>query len=261
MVESQAWDELSRYRQRYDIEDRVGSIASLERSIQRRRSRASVVRRRVGELEGLLAESQRELTVIESEITQSRRVGAQLIREILDQVRIDHHEAWTPTPIRGFRMWQVNDDGFRGAKMAWLSPIFVAECLREVPGEDVPHPVERCGPPACGVYATKRIEMFPQGIGGRLQEGQAIGVVGMTGKVIEHAKGYRSARAIVLAVVVRYRAHWLLTAESELIKQVFADPATVVLSCGKLGFPPAATIDAFLNETRQKEETWTSESN
>ena len=254
--ELDAWTRLAIYRQRYDIEDRLGPIDGLERSIQRRGVRSAAAQRRVDELETLLAEAQRELRTLEREIEKTRRFGAHFIDEILDQVRIDHREAWTPRPVRGFRMWQVNDDGLYGAKTRWQTPTLDAICLRDIPGDDIPHSARRCGVPACGIYATKRVELFPQGVSGRLESDKAIGVVAMTGKVFEHTHGYRCARATVIAIVARWRTHWLMTDDPELIRELAADPQHTIRDSGKRGFPADSTIDSFLNNTRAKEETW-----
>lgn len=149
--EPDPWAELEIYRQRYDIEDQLVQVRSLERSIARRRAKATTVVRRLEQLERQLAGARRELAAVDREMAGSREIGALLIRDILDQVRTERGEAWTPVAIRGFRMWQIEDNALRGAQMPWTSPLFTASCLREVPGDDIPHSDTRCGPPACGV--------------------------------------------------------------------------------------------------------------
>lgn len=249
------WNQLARYRQRYDIEDQLGPLVSLEQSIRRRRTRLAAIRRRVEELETMLSASQRELTAIEREIAESSRVGGFLIDEILDRVRIEQHEAWSPSAVFGFRKWQVRTDGLYGAKQRWLSPTMDAECLRRIPGDDVPHAMRVCGPPACGIYATKGIEMFGSCAWG-LSDGEALGLVAMTGKVIEHEHGYRGAKATLVAVAARYRGMSLRTAEPGLIEELFDGPPEVFARAGD-AMPPTISIDAFLNATKQKEESWT----
>lgn len=250
------WVELTRYRERYDIEDRLEVVSSLERSIQRRHVRLAAAQQRVADLEKLLAEARRDLDVVDTEVRKSRQVGAQLISEILDQVRTENGEAWSPTPVLGFRMWHVADDALEGATQhRWASPSMRATCGRRIPGQDVPHSEERCGPPACGIYATKEVGWFPTVSGRRIDPDQAIGLVAMTGKVIEHDRGYRAAHVTVVALVARHRDRWILTDDAEIIASLFADPAATFACWGQES--PHKDIEEFLNGARERRQPWT----
>jgi hypothetical protein len=256
--DTSAWSDLEVYRQRYDIEDRLQQVRSLERSIARRRARETTLRRQVETLTQQIEEIRRQVSSIESEILGSLRAGNLLIEDILDRVRRDQGEAWAPTPIHGYRMWWIENNVFHGSQMPWTTPTMSSSCLREVPGEDIPHSESRCGPPACGVYAVKDFDMFPARVSDHTEEGSAVGVVAMTGKVIEHAHGYRAARASVLAIWVRHGGNWLATADPEQIRALFDDPQVTVRSHGKTGFTPPSAVRAFLESSSEKEETWIS---
>ncbi len=252
------WGELATYRQRYDIEDRIEPVLSLERSIGRRRARRAGIRRRAGELRRLLTECDAEVEALDGEIAGSERMGALLIRDILDRVRLDEGEAWSPSPIRGYRMWRIEDNTMLGSQqMPWGSPAITARCLRDVPGDDIPHAEARCGPPACGVYATKDLSMFPLKVVQSSWDGYALGVVSLTGKVVEHEQGYRGARASVVGIAARLGDRWLTTARPAHIESLFADPESAMTDLGSPGFAPPGAVEVFLTQWREKEHTWT----
>lgn len=258
IVESDSWQQLEVYRQRYDIEDRLGAIESLERSIHRRQARLDAARRHVDQLEAMLGESRRDLDAIRREIAESRRVGAHLIDEIIEQVRVDEGEGWTPWPVRGFRVWSIEEEGLVGAKMRWPTPRMCAVCLKGAPGDDIPHTASACGTPPCGIYAAKGLDFFDRlGSTPWLDSVGVTGVVAMAGKVVEHDDGYRCARATVEAVSVQLRDAALLTDNASLVEAVFADPVATVERHGERGWLEPSVVTAFLTRAKQKEETWT----
>lgn len=111
---------------------------------------------------------------------------------------------WSPAAILGFRGWRITGGVLHGAKRAWPTPHYVAGCLRgnqEIPSAEVPHTRGECGAPPCGVYATKEpppiVDMFID-LGAPI----AIGLVELSGKVVEHEYGYRGAEATAVAMVV-----------------------------------------------------------
>lgn len=252
---TEAWERLARYRQRYDIDDRLDAVLRLGQSIRRRRERLHSARRRVAELEKMLAEARHAAQVLNTEVTESEKLGAVLIDEILDQVRIEMGEAWSPRPIRGYRMWEALASGFHGATgTKWESPTMVATCLSNVPGEDIPHRADVCGWPACGIYASKRRPDLPHG--GSLYSRLAIGVVAMTGKVVEHELGYRAARATVIAIAVRWGDHTVVTDDPEIIAALFADPAAAMDAHAFSHLPDEREVEEFLEKVKREEEAW-----
>ncbi len=113
---------------------------------------------------------------------------------------------WSPTPILGFRGWHVRDGRLHGAVRPWPTPIHHAGCVKRgrqdvAPAIDVPHTNGECGRPACGIYATKEpgpiVDMFID-LGGAV----AVGIVELSGKVVEHEYGYRAGVAMAVAMVV-----------------------------------------------------------
>lgn len=252
---AEQWELLDIYRDRYPIEHLLGEVDSLKRSIERRRLKRGSIRRRVEELEKMLADARTELDAVMAEIQGSLSVGSLLIDEILDKVREDNAERWSPTPIRGFRVWRVQPEAVWGSQVAWHQPILTSKCLRSVPGEDVPHSVTRCGPPACGIYAVKSLEMFPPDVASCQFRDMAVGVVALTGKVIEHDLGYRAARAKAVAVAVHFEGKRLAIRRENELRALFRNPAeTVARLKAKSDSSPEETR-AFLEQV-QKEDPW-----
>jgi hypothetical protein len=253
------WAQLATYRQRYDIEDRIGTIRSLERSMARREMSLRGRTVRLKELEHQIKEERRAIKALESELEGSRRAGALLIEEILDEVRIENGEAWSPVPVRGFRAWRVADNRLHGSQSPWTSATYEATCLRSVPNDDIPHSEQICGPPACGIYATKTMEKYPTSITGALAEDHAFGVVAMTGKVVEHSGGYRSECANVVALAVRSDRRWLVTAKPDEIEAIFQDPERAIAEHGHTGYASPFRVQHFLEHWKRKEERWISD--
>jgi hypothetical protein len=249
------WEQLETYRERYDIEDQLGRLTSLERSITRRHARARALRRRQDELESQLETTRKELTAVESEIARSDLTGRLLVEEVLSRVKEEMGEVWSPTPILGYRLWAIDETGLRGAKVRWQRPRLGTRCLNRVPGEDVPHSTGKCGPPPCGIYVTKRLDVLRRELRVDDEPGYAVGVVAMTGKVIEHELGYRAASAEVLAIVARGESSTVATDEPARIERLFNDPK------GELDAHRGAHLrggaDRFLEQWKERRETWT----
>jgi hypothetical protein len=256
-AEVDQWKRLEVYRQRYAIEDRLAPVASLEKSIGRRRMRSAALTRRFEELRELLMEVRSELAAVEAEIEGSRQTGALLIEEILDQVQIEVGEGWSPTPVLGYRVWQIANDKVTGNQVHWDSSTLESMCLREIPGEDLPHPVHRCGPPACGIYAVKDLEMFPSGVARGEIHDTVVGVVAMHGKVVEHEDGYRAQCATAVAVSANDGKRRLMTTDPLEIESLFKDPLAALAQADRMGEGGENPTKAFLEIFVEKENTWT----
>lgn len=249
------WEQLAIYQERYDIDDQLGRVTSLQRSLDRRRARAHALRRREAELEAQLGKTRHELTAIEGEVSGSNRTAKLLVEDILSRVKSSMGEVWSPTPILGFRLWAIDDAGLHGAKVRWAGPELSSHCLNRVPGEDIPHSMRRCGPPSCGIYAAKRLDVLRKELGIGDEPGFAVGVVALTGKVIEHEHGYRGANAQVRAIVARKDESILATDDPEQIGALFTEPR------GTLAASPNASVpggtDQYLEDWKEREEKWT----
>ncbi|HEX6221734.1 MAG TPA: hypothetical protein VF115_11620 [Acidimicrobiia bacterium] len=250
------WDLLQVYRERYPIGHLLEQIDSLERSIERRRVRHQAIRRRMEDLEKQLTETKAEFDAVSDEIAGSRATGALLIEDILSRVRLENDERWSPTPLRGFRVWRIESDSIWGNQVTWTEPRLVGRCLRSIPGEDVPHSMDRCGPPACGIYAVKDLDMFPSDVAGCEFRDMAVGVVALAGKVIEHELGYRAQRASVVALAVHHEGHRVVTRQKSELEALFRAPADAIARLENNRFSSPNEARAFLESSR-KEDRWT----
>lgn len=248
------WEQLAAYRDRYQITHLLGPIDSLEKSIQRRELRSLALTRRIGELEKDLAGARNELGAVRAEIEGSRSTGALLIEEILGRVRIDHGEAWSPNPFRGFRVWRIHEKAIWGNQVVWPEPRMEGRCLRSIPGDDIPHSVSRCGPPACGIYAVKNLDMFPPEVGAAEVRGSVVGVVALSGKIIEHELGYRASRARVLAAAVNASGRRRLFNSPDEMADLFHDPIGTVEDRSEEKEP--TEVRGFLEMIQKEEKLW-----
>lgn len=121
-------------------------------------------------------------------------------------------EWWSPHSIYGYRMWELRWGRLHGAWSAWDTPVKTAECLSDdrapaVPPGPIPHAAGECGTPPCGIYALKD----PEGLAAAVDVGlrrlarlstYALGLVTLTGRVVEHDHGYRGERAEVVSLAV-----------------------------------------------------------
>ena len=256
-TEVDQWRRLEIYRQRYSIEDRLGTLLGLEKSMNRRRVRAAMLTRRLDDLTEQISEVRGELRAIDSELAGSHDTGALLIEEIIEQVRSEMGEAWSPNPVRGFRVWRIENNKVMGNQVHWASPTLVSRCLRDIPGEDLPHPVSKCGPPACGIYAVKELDMFRGELVHGALDRSVVGVIGMTGKVIEHEDGYRSQAATALAIVAKDQNLRLVTEEAAEIESFFDDPFGAMARVGTAFERDDRTARDFLVSMQTKEQEWT----
>jgi hypothetical protein len=137
---------------------------------------------------------------------------------------LDRDAYWSPTPILGFRVWEAGKR-LQGARKPWLSPTYEAGCLRgssEQFDDAVPHTDGHCGKPPCGIYAAKD----PDPLLGKYwwRPGRVIGLVELSGKVVEHDFGYRARRATAVFLVVSWIGGEEVASTPEDVAAVFADP-------------------------------------
>ena len=149
-------------------------------------------------------------------------------------------EFWTPGLVLGFRMWDLRGR-LLGAWKPWDRPEYEARCLSRRTGPDageVPHTDGRCGHPPCGLYCFKEPEQLLAAFG--LPTGTArwvLGLVSLSGKVVEHESGYRAQKARVLAAAVVGRGRIVRIEGDARLQALFADPEATI--AGLLSADPA----------------------
>ena len=209
------------------------------------------------QLEKELLDARAEAKAARSEVVGTERMGSLLVAELVERIRIENKEGWSPEPILGFRMWVIRETGVFGAKTRWRRPKMTSACLNRIPGEDLPHGFDRCGPPACGIYATKSLAVLRRELGVADINGYMVGLVGMTGKVVEHDRGYRAAEAEAVAVALSLNGRHLMTDDECVIADLFADPARTIGEIGVAGKTDQREADEYLERWKEENESWT----
>lgn len=134
---------------------------------------------------------------------------------------------WSPVAVLGFRAWAVKRH-LTGVYGVWAEPSYRAGCHTRG-GErfdpEVPHTDGRCGNPPCGIYAYKDPGSLIAEVGPIAgQQRVAFGLVAMTGKVVEHTRGYRASHVRVLAMAVAGRGRLVEVEGEEWLRRLFDDP-------------------------------------
>lgn len=207
-------------------QDRYGELPGLD-DVARAGKTLAMRRRRLEQLSRELERIDDQMRSTASEVARIERWMEFCLRDVIARAKRDHAEGWSPTPVLGYRLWAVGDDGLHGVKMVWPGRKLTATCLSSGGKREIPHTDGRCGRLGCGVYAAKTVDpLFTEfdiaGIGD-----VALGLVALTGKVVEHDHGYRGAEAEVIALGASRRDHLLLTADPDRIETVFADPTVI----------------------------------
>jgi hypothetical protein len=206
-------ERLEQLKRRYGAWALDEQLLRLERRVQTRH-------RRIAELREQQAEIERQVTWLASEIDGLNKGYYLLAAELIDRMEREHPEGWSPTSVLGYRAYDFRSDGLYGAWVKWDSPDLDAECSRFDPDE-VPHTNGRCG---CGIYAAKNLhDLLTEYVPGLLN-GFAVGLVAMSGKVVEHERGYRAGHARVIALALSGSTTLVLTDDPAEIAAIFRDP-------------------------------------
>ncbi len=167
-------------------------------------------------------------------------------------------QAWSPTPVYGYRLWAWKDGQVHGVRERWTAPRLQATCEGNGSRIEVPHSDGRCGRLGCGVYASKDAHALLTEFAPALRSGFIVGLVALTGKLVEHERGYRAEEAEVEAMVAVDRMHAEFIAERVRIDAVFAgagldDTVAVPLESDVL----PTKIAHFLTEQERNRNPWT----
>jgi hypothetical protein len=234
---------------RYGVRETRPELDRIEVAMNRRRFKIKHLRSRITEIEEQLRWLQNELEGYDKGL-------ALILREAIDELREGHPDTWSPFPVLGYRMWVADDSGFSGVRRVWASSTMEATCLTTGDDDEVPHTDGRCGFPPCGVYAMKDARELlterPPHTNGTV----VVGLIGMSGKVVEHRRGYRAAKATVLALVLLGDTPAGIADPAE-IDALFQDPSHPARSAPLVGAPTESAITFLEDQARRL--TWTSE--
>jgi len=236
-----------------EIGNEIESARKLEGKAQQRRTRAATLVKQITQL-------QQEVEAFEQEATGYERGIQALFGAVVDRIERGYGPAWSPWPVLGYRIWSIEGNGLHGAWVHWRSTNLTATC-RNGALEDVPHDNRRCGPPSCGIYAVKRIHTLLNNYPIEDPSQFAIGLVALSGRVVEHTRAYRALHARVVALGAVVGRRMILTSDPQRLHEIFAD-----VGAASAAFPDV-TADAgevddriidFLTEQERIHTTWTS---
>lgn len=218
--------EYEEYREDVGNQAADEAVAAALNAIHGKRSRVDAIARQIDEL-------RREAHWLAEEI-RGREAGLELMLQ--DAIRRWDHlrgRVWSPTPVLGFRAWGIGPPGgLRGVRVIWRARRKTAECSRSGHGRP-PHSDGRCGRLGCGIYAAKDVHELAHS---RLLDGVeafVIGLVALTGKVVEHESGYRAEHAELIAACAVSGQGYLETEAGDVIDALFEDPAGAVARLGR----------------------------
>lgn len=242
---------LQRYVERYG---RLGGMVDVEKA-------NSAMGFRQRRLDRLLEEEARikgEIRAMASEITRIQKWVEFCLEDAVERVKQEHKEGWSPLPVLGFRLWWIGDGALNGVKAPWLNRKMTAVCLTRGGDVEIPHSDGRCGRLGCGVYAAKTIEPLYRDFDVKSIKDVALGLVAMTGKVVEHDDGYRAAEVTVVALAAALQGHLLLTNDPVCIDAVFEGPdlikaAAVVASEERR----LSEMETYINDQARRQGEWT----
>jgi hypothetical protein len=242
--------EWERLRARYHITEAPPEIARLQLGVVRRQAKIRHLRSRIEELSS-------EIRVLESELAGLEKIFGLVLGEAIEEARSSHGEVWSPVQVLGFRIWDVAGGRLHGYRECWDRPWMTARCPTTGDNFEVPHTDGRCGEPPCGIYAAKDVEVLLEAHADLDLTEIAVGLVGMTGKVVEHEHGYRAEHVTVLALALLEDGEVRTVSDPEEIESLFEEVRGGGEAPVEDGIRVRTRVVEFMREQFEKESQWT----
>lgn len=190
----------------------------------------------------------------------TQQTGARRAR-MRELMAVDPKVMWSPSPAIGYRVWELKPSGFSGVRDVWTSSSFTATCESD---GDVPHSDGRCASVAfgCGVYVAKDLRTLLTSFGVAERDNVAVGAVALTGKVIEHERGYRAEQTRVVTLAFLDRLWMTLIEDEDDVSEAFSSRGNRVKSLGYVESRPAsdrgveAALMRFFEEQQKECTSW-----
>lgn len=179
--------------------DGVDEVERLDVSIQRRRNR---IRHLDAQIDRLMEERDR----LEGEILGCFTGAEALLVDLIEKLEALDGPSWSPDPVPGFTILEVEDGTLHDGDHTWTRAVVRPGC--PTGRWDAPHEDAACARLACGVLAYKSIDRLPGISGGTMR---AVAELAMSGRVVEHADGYRAEVGEIMALVAFDDSRWFRT--------------------------------------------------
>ena len=207
-----------------------------------------------------ISELEVELMRLRLEDDRMEGVRRLLAEDLADRFRSLQGEGWSPHPVVGYRLWTIDErERLVGATgRPWERPFMIAACESAQPGDELPHTAHRCSEfgHGCGIYAVKKVGSLTTI---RPERRWVMGIVLLTGKVVEHEHGYRGARADVAAALAIGDEGHLATADLAVLERLFASPGATIDQAGESGPGPGnrLAVVEVMERLERRIERWT----
>lgn len=249
--------EWERLRLKYRI---AGSPPGLDRLLLTSRRKQA----RLRDLKARLAVIQAEVDALDVEVVGLDKTIRFFLSDVIGQIEAEHGPSWSPVPMLGFRVWEMKNREFHGYRVRWEHRSMSAVCAGGANNEDVPHTEGQCADPPCGIYAAKDVDRLIAEHSGAGTGSMTIGLVAMSGKVVEHEEGWRAERVTVLALTFMRGDRIMATDDPDEIEFLFQgiglsddwhpteDPS--------ISTSVDDTMAAYMKEQERKQTVWILES-
>jgi hypothetical protein len=249
---------IAELNRRFD-EQRRSSVEAPDETatIDRMRKRIAAQRIRLERLEHEAAALLAEIARHEEEIAGREKALALLLGTVVTRWDRAHAPAWSPVPVLGYRLWAMHEGALHGARSVWRKPSFSATCAGDP--TEVPHSDGKCGRLGCGVYATKEVAPLLEMHVTAESHSYVAAVVALTGKVVEHERGYRAQTADVVAVYAVWPDRVMTSSQPERIGTLFRACDRIPSDWCELRFgdlDPRPALTTYLTARAQEETTW-----
>ncbi len=243
---------------RFDAQRRSSAeIPDEVATIDRMRKRIAAQRIRLERLEHEVAALLADIGRHEEEIAGREKALALLLGTVVTRLERAHADAWSPVPVLGYRLWAMHEGALHGARTVWREAGFSATCAGDP--ADVPHSDGRCGRLGCGVYATKELAPLLQMHVTPESHSYVAAVVALSGKVVEHERGYRAQTARVVAAYAVWPDLVMASATPERIAALFRACDRLPSDWCELRFghpDPLPGLTEYLTTRAEEETAW-----
>jgi hypothetical protein len=167
--------------------------------------------------------------------------------------------------VLGYRIWELKQGRLHGAWTPWERARKTAVCLdtHSRATGPVPHDASECRPPPCGIYALKGTRRAQRVVERSIRHTPvpitlAIGLVAMSGRVVEHESGYRAEHVEVIALAFVTGAvgkHTVLATVGDraAVARAFTDPQLAKSRIVPEAFTPVDAVARAARFLREQE--------